>query len=65
MHNLFFNRYQNNQKCFIKIFGSNIKLQLSYDSGGDNVQYEDKTILNYRKSEAWEMIIDEVKYNIF
>ena len=61
MYNLFFNSYQNNQKCFIKIFGSNIILQLSYDSGGDSVQYEDKTILNYRKSEAWEMIIDEVK----
>ena len=37
------------------------KLQLCYGSDGKSVHYEDSTVLNYRKIEAWEMLITEVK----
>ena len=37
------------------------KLQLCYGSDGKSVHYEDSTVLNYRKIEAWEMLISEVK----
>lgn len=37
------------------------KLQLCYGSDGKSVHYEDSTVLNYRKIEAWEMLISEIK----
>ena len=37
------------------------KMQLCYGSDGKSVRYEDTTVLNYRKIEAWEMLISEVK----
>jgi hypothetical protein len=36
-------------------------LQLCYDNDGKSVQYDDSTVLNYRKIEVWEMLINEIK----
>ena len=45
------------------------KTQLCYGSGGKSVRYEDSAILNFRKIETWEILIEEIKslinkYNI-
>ena len=36
------------------------KLQICYGSDGKSVRYEDSAILNYRKKEAWDMLINEI-----
>lgn len=51
-------KYRN---VLLRYLDSHSKLQLCYGSDGKSVQYEDSTILNYRKIEAWEMLINEVK----
>ena len=45
------------------------KAQLCYGSDGKSIKYEDSAILNYRKVEAWDILIEEIKsliqkYNI-
>ena len=45
----------------LRCLDSHRKLQLCYGSDGKNVKYEDSIELNYRKIEAWEMLIREVK----
>ena len=45
------------------------KAQIYYGSDGKNINYEDCMILNYRKIEAWDLLISEIKtliekYNI-
>ena len=37
------------------------KLQLCYGSVGKSIDYKESTILNYRKIEAWEILINEIK----
>ena len=51
-------KYRN---VLLRYLDNNSKMQLCYGSDGKSVQYEDSTVLNYRKIEAWEMLIDEVK----
>ena len=51
-------KYRN---VLLRYLDNNSKLQLCYGSDGKSVQYEDSTILNYRKIEAWEMLINEAK----
>ena len=51
-------KYRN---VLLRYLDSNSKLQLCYGSDGKSVHYDDSTILNYRKIEAWEMLISEVK----
>ncbi len=51
-------KYRN---ILLRYLDSHSKLQLCYGSDGKSVQYEDSTVLNYRKIEAWEMLINEVK----
>ena len=51
-------KYRN---VLLRYLDSHNKLQLCYGSDGKSVQYEDSTVLNYRKIEAWEMLISEVK----
>ena len=36
------------------------KIQICYGTDGQSVQYDDSTVLNYRKIEAWEMLINEI-----
>ena len=45
------------------------KTQICYGSDGKSVKYEDSAILNFRKIETWEILIEEIKslikkYNI-
>ena len=49
------------RKVLLRYLDSHSKLQLCYGSDGKSVQYEDSTVLNYRKIEAWELLIKEVK----
>ena len=51
-------KYRN---VLLRYLDNHSKLQLCYGSDGKSVQYEDSTVLNYRKIEAWEMLINEVK----
>ena len=37
------------------------KMQICYGSDGKSVRYEDSAILNYRKKESWDMLINELK----
>ena len=37
------------------------KLQICYGSDGKSVRYEDSAILNYRKKESWDILINEIK----
>lgn len=36
------------------------KIQISYGIDGKNVRYKDSAILNKRKKEAWDMLINEI-----
>ena len=45
------------------------KVQIYYGSEGKNIKYDDSLMLNYRKIEAWDLLISEIKiliekYNI-
>ena len=51
-------KYRN---VLLRYLDSHSKLQLCYGSDGKSVQYDDSTVLNYRKIEAWEMLINEIK----
>ena len=51
-------KYRN---IFLKYLDNNSKLQLCYENIGKNVEYEDSAILNYRKIESWELLINEVR----
>ena len=51
-------KYRN---VLLRYLDTQSKLQLCYGSDGKSVQYEDSTVLNYRKVEAWEMLINEIK----
>ena len=51
-------KYRN---VLLRYLDNHSKLQLCYGSDGESVQYDDSTVLNYRKIEAWEMLISEVK----
>ena len=37
------------------------KLQICYGRDGKSVRYEDSAILNYRKKESWDLLINEIK----
>ncbi len=45
----------------LRYLDSQGKLQICYGSDGKSVRYEDSAILNYRKKEAWDMLINEIK----
>ena len=45
----------------LRYLDSQGKLQICYGSEGKSVRYEDSAILNYRKKESWEMLINEIK----
>ena len=51
-------KYRN---VLLRYLDNHSKLQLCYGSDGKSVQYEDSTVLNYRKIEAWEILINEIK----
>ena len=51
-------KYRN---VLLRYLDENGKLQLCYGTDGKSVDYKDSTMLNYRKIEAWEMLINEVK----
>ena len=51
-------KYRN---VLLRYLDNNNKIQLCYGSDGKSVQYEDSTVLNYRKIEAWEILISEVR----
>ena len=51
-------KYRN---VLLRYLDENSKLQLCYGTDGKSVDYKDSTMLNYRKIEAWEMLINEVK----
>ena len=51
-------KYRN---ILLRYLDNNCKLQLCYGSDGKSIQYEDSTMLNYRKIEAWELLINEMK----
>ena len=48
----------------LRYLNSKSKLQLYIDTDGKRIEYEDNTILNYRKIEALENFINEIKTNI-
>ena len=37
------------------------KTQICYGSDGKSVRYEDSAVLNYRKVEAWDILVEEIK----
>ena len=37
------------------------KKQICYGTDGASVQYDDSAVLNYRKKDAWELLINEIK----
>ena len=37
------------------------KLQVCYGTDGASLQYEDSAVLNYRKIDCWNLLIDEIK----
>ena len=45
----------------LRYLDSQGKLQICYGSDGKSVRYEDSAILNYRKKESWDMLINEIK----
>ena len=62
----FHRRYRD---LLLRYLDKNNKVQICYGTEGRNIQYEDCLMLNYRKIEAWELLISEIKiliekYNI-
>ena len=51
-------KYRNVLLRYLDVQG---KMQICYGSDGKSVRYEDSAILNYRKKEAWDMLINEIK----
>ena len=37
------------------------KMQICYGTDGASVQYDDSAVLNYRKKEAWDLLINEIR----
>ena len=37
------------------------KIIYHYGSNGRSINYEDTTVLNYRKKDAWDLLINEIK----
>ena len=59
-------KYRNILLRYLDQFG---KTQICYGSDGKSVRYEDSAVLNYRKIETWDILIEEIKtlidkYNI-
>ena len=36
------------------------KVQICYGTDGHSVHYEDSAVLNYRKIEAWDLLVNEI-----
>ena len=49
------------RKVLLRYLDERNQLQLYYGSVGKSINYKDSTILNYRKIEAWEILINEIK----
>ena len=54
----FHRKYRN---LLLKYLDKENKIQISYGANGRNVNYEDCLMLNYRKIEAWDLILNEIK----
>ena len=51
-------KYRNILLRYLDQFG---KTQICYGSDGKSLRYEDSAVLNYRKIEAWDILIEEIK----
>ena len=59
-------KYRN---ILLRYLDENGKTQICYGSDGKSVRYEDSAVLNYRKVETWDLLVEEIrllieKYNI-
>ena len=59
-------KYRN---ILLRYLDKNGKTQICYGSDGKSIRYEDSAILNYRKLETWDILVEEIKllierYNI-
>lgn len=57
------------RKILLNTLDKNGKMTICYGSDGHSVNYEDSALLNYRKIESWDLLIDDTlklaeKYNI-
>ena len=51
-------KYRN---ILLRYLDENGKTQICYGSDGKSVRYEDSAILNYRKIETWDLLVEEIK----